>query len=119
MNSFYDDLLHYPAQVEGIESYMNKLRTKTDIIVSEANNVTLNGNSTALLDALREIPVGRCPIGVALLLSFQADSLNGCIFPAFLFVCKSFFSYVPKTHIGFASKEGVVQCPYDVLRWFL
>lgn len=109
MSSFYDDMLNYPAQVEGIESYLSKLRTKTDMIVSEANNVTMNGNSTALLDVLKEIPGGRCPAGVALLLSFQADTLNGSSFPTFLFVCKTFFSYVPKSNVGFVSKEGTFQ----------
>lgn len=107
MSSFYDDLLNYPAQVEGIESYLSKLRTKTDMILSEANNVTMNGNSTALLDALKDIPGGRCPVGIALLLSFQADTLNGSSFPMFLFVCKTFFTYVPKSHVGLASKEGL------------
>ena len=106
MNSLVDDLLNYPSQVEGMDSYLNKLRAKTDVILSEANTSTLSGGSTALLDVLRNISPASCPAGYALFLGFQADVLSANMFPTFLFVCKGFFTLAPKNHVLLANKDG-------------
>eukprot|EP01032_Pedospumella_encystans_P030928 gene30928-34906_t len=105
MNSLVDDLLNYPSQVEGMDSYLNKLRAKTDVILSEANTSTLSGGSTALLDVLRNISPASCPAGYALFLGFQADVLSANMFPTFLFVCKGFFALAPKNHVLLANKD--------------
>lgn len=105
MSSILEDLLNYPSHIEGIDSYVNKLRAKTDLIISQANTIT-NGNSTAILDVLRDIPSTQCPAGIAVWLALQADSVNGKNFPTFLFVSKSLLSNAPKSHLVLANKEG-------------
>lgn len=107
MNSLVDELLNYPSQVEGIDSYINKLRAKTDVILSEANTSTHSGASTALLDVLRNISPASCPTGYALFLGFQADVLSASMFPAYVFACKGFFTLAPKIHVLLANKDGM------------
>lgn len=103
MESLVPDLINQP--VEGIDNYLNKLRSKSDLIAGAA---TYDVNqSTALLEVLKEISVSRCIAGFALFLSFQTEALNESAYLSFLTVANLFFGGAAKDSLHFVPEEGV------------
>ena len=104
MDALIDDLLSQPEHLGGIESYINNLRSKTDLIAGAARNIA--DNSTSLLNALKDISAANRTIGYAIFLSTQAEYLVDAAFRPFLCACKMFFSSASKFSILSVHQEG-------------
>ena len=102
MEALVPDLLSQPA--EGIENYLKKLRSKSDLIACAASHSV--ANSTVLLEILKELPVHHCAAGYALFLSFQTETLPDSANLLFLSVANMFFAGATKASVCFVPEEG-------------
>lgn len=73
MNELVEALVSCPTSIDGMQVYMNNLRTRSDVIVGAGT--ASQGQSTALLLMLETISFAECTSGCALLLSLQGDCL--------------------------------------------
>jgi hypothetical protein len=104
MDALVEALLNFPTSKEGIEGYMNNLRSRSDVIVSAGTSVA--GASTALLSTLSSIRVDHCTPGYALLLSLQSEALVDATRGEFLTVCRNFLQNANPQQIPCAYAEG-------------
>ncbi len=86
--------------------FYDGLKSKTDIIVNAANQVMPDPQnvfaSTLLLNSASTLPVAECTVGMAILLSVQADNL-----PA---ECHDFFLHTVRQFVMNATKEQALLC---------
>lgn len=107
MDALLEVLLSCPSSVDGVEAYLNNIRSRSDVIMGAATHA--EGSTTALMSILVGIPVANCSAGFVLLLSLQSEALNETSYITFLTLSRNFFLNAQSMHIPFVLAEGICE----------
>ena len=112
-----ESVLSIVRQVPGDGFYgqiLDNLKSKTDVIVSAAQNS--DGQTTALLHALPLAQLSVATVGTGVLLSQQADHLVEAVFLSFANCARAFLLGADADQAKVVHKEGLLTClNFDVI----